>query len=215
VRVEAFNGFGKPKSMRSNARVDLEATAGKIGDVVIPAGKSFADAVLVSSREFGMVTVTARLGDQAFAAAPVEFRLENGSLAVSVSPSSLIADSKSSATITVRVRNAKGQYVTPLEDRAVELSTTLGDIIGSIAPLPAKAQSVSARILSPGSTGTATVTATMGNLKGIGRVEFKGLPTRPCPGCGQPVANSVTVCPWCEQDLRQAARAPAPEVGAR
>jgi hypothetical protein len=212
VRVEAYNGFGKPRRMRRNTHVDMEVTAGKIDDIIIPAGKSFAEAVLTSSRDFGTVTVTARLGDRAVASTPVEFRLENGSLAVSVSPSSLIADSKSSATITVRVRNGKGQYVSPLEDRAVELATTLGDIIGSITTLQARAQSANARILSPGSIGVATVTATMGNLKGTGRVEFRGLPTRPCSQCGQPVASSATACPWCGKDLKPAITMPLPGI---
>jgi hypothetical protein len=122
----------------------------------------------------------------------------------------LMADSKSSATITVRVRNGKGQYVSPLEERAVELKATVGEIVGSITTIPARAQSANARILSTGSTGIATITATIGNLKGTGRIEFRGMPTRPCSQCGQPVMNSATICQWCGQDPRPAALAGVP-----
>lgn len=197
LRIEAYNGFGRPKKMRSDTYVELEATSGRIESVTIPSGRSFADAVLTSSKEFGAVTIKAKMGDKAIASAPVEYKLEGGSLAVSITPSMIMADSKSSATINIRVRNSKGNYVTPLVDKVIELSTTQGSIVGSVIRMPARAESANAVIVSGGSTGIATVTASMGNLKGTGRVEFRGAPRQICANCGQPIPKDLTACPSC------------------
>lgn len=204
LRVELYNGFGRPKKMRSETYVELEATSGRIEGVTIPAHKSFADAVLTSSKEFGTVTIKAKLGDKAMASAPVEYKLEGGSLAVTISPSMILADSNSSAAINIRVRNSKGNYVTPLADKVIELSATQGNIVGTMVRLAARADSANAVIVSGGATGIATVTASMGNLKGTGRVEFRGISRQICSNCGETIPRDFDTCPACGHPSPQA-----------
>lgn len=201
VRIEVFNGFGRPRKVRADTYVELEATAGRIDSVTIPQGKSFADAIMTSSKEFGPVTIRAKLGDRARSTVPVEFTLEGGSLAVTITPAMIIADSKSTASINVRVRNSKGNYVSPLSDKAVELSTTLGTLVDASVTLPARASSANASIISNREGGIATVTATMGSLKGTGRVEFRSTNRQLCENCGQPVPGDADVCPSCGKSL--------------
>jgi hypothetical protein len=197
VRIEVFNGFGRPKKARSDTYVEIDSTAGRIESVTIPSGKNFADAVLTSSKEFGPVTIKAKIGDKASASVPVEFKLEGGSLAVTITPGMIIADSKSSASVNVRIRNSKGNYVVPLSDKVIELNTTIGDIVGSIVNMPARANSANATIVSNKEGGIAMVTATMGTLKGTGRVEFRSMSRQQCQNCGQPIPGSLPVCPSC------------------
>jgi hypothetical protein len=197
VRIEVFNGFGRPKKARSDTYVEIDSTAGRIESVTIPSGKNFADAVLTSSKEFGPVTIKAKIGDKASASVPVEFKLEGGSLAVTITPGMIIADSKSSASVNVRIRNSKGNYVVPLSDKVIELNTTIGDIVGSIVNMPARANAANATIVSNKEGGIAMVTATMGTLKGTGRVEFRSMSRQQCQNCGQPIPGSLPVCPSC------------------
>jgi rRNA maturation endonuclease Nob1 len=204
LRIEVYNGFGRPKKMRSDTYVELEATSGRIEGVTIPSHKSFADAVITSSKEFGTVTIKAKLGDKAVASAPVEYKLEGGSLAVTISPSMILADSNSSAAINIRVRNSKGNYVTPLADKVIELSTTQGNIVGSVVRLAARADSANAVIVSGGATGIATVTASMGTLKGMGRVEFRGVSRQICANCGETIPRDFDTCPSCGHASPQA-----------
>jgi hypothetical protein len=197
VRIEIFNGFGRPKKVRGDTYVELEATAGRIESVTIPSGRSHADAVLMSSKEFGPVSIKAKLGDKAMASVPVEFKLEGGSLAVTITPGVLIADRKSSASINIRIRNSKGNYVVPLADKVIELNTTMGDIVGSVISMPARTNSANATIVSGGEGGIATVTATMGTMKGTGRVEFRGVSRKLCANCGEPIPGNLPSCPSC------------------
>jgi hypothetical protein len=197
VRIEVYNGFRRPKKMRSDTYVELEATSGRIESVTIPSGRSFADAVLTSSKEFGAVTVKAKLGDKSTASVPVEFKLEGGSLAITITPGVLIADRKSTASINIRIRNSKGNYVVPLSDKVIELNTTMGEIVGTVISMPARANSANATIVSGGDGGIAMVTASMGALKGTGRVEFRGMSRKLCANCGEPIPGNLPACPSC------------------
>lgn len=204
VRIELFNGFGRPKKARSDTYIELEATAGRIESATIPSGRNYADAVLMSTKEFGPVTIKAKLGDKAMSSVPVEFKLDGGSLAVTITPGMIIADSKSSASINIRIRNSKGNYVVPLSDKIIEINTNIGDIVGSIINMPARANSANATIVSNREGGIATVTATMGTLKGTGRVEFRSMTRQLCENCGQPIPGNLPVCPSCGKPVASA-----------
>jgi ribosomal protein L40E len=195
VRVQFVNGFGMPKKMGRDTEVDFEYTAGSIKSAVIPSGKEYIDAELTSAKEFGPVTVTAKANGKR-ASAIVDFVLENGTLDVAVEPAEISADGKSSAAITVRIKDVKGSVVAPLGEKAVDLKTTLGTIQSQVM-FPARAQSASASLTSGEVSGTAVVTATIEGMQGEGRVVFKGLPKRFCMHCGTGMSLEAAECPKC------------------
>jgi YVTN family beta-propeller protein len=195
VRVQYVNGFGMPSRMRSDLDVELEATSGTIKSVTLPSRRDYVDTDLTASKEFGTVSITAKSGRDV-ASAEVLFVVDNGSLEVGVAPDSIPADGKSSASITVKVKDGKGNYVKPLEDTVIEFNTSLGDAVSSVY-MPAGDQSANATIFSGDMTGISVVTASMGNLRGEAKIEFRGLPKRFCMNCGSPMTLDAQSCPSC------------------
>jgi ribosomal protein L40E len=197
IRVQYMNGFGMPKKMGSDLDVEFETTAGTIKNITLPSRREYVDTDLTSSKEFGPVTITAKSGHDV-ASAEVMFVVDNGSLEVSISPDSIPADGKSSATITVKVKDGKGNYVKPLEDMVVEFNTSLGDALSTVY-MPAGDESANATIFSGDMTGLAVITASIGNLRGEGKIEFRGLPKRFCMNCGMPMTLDASSCPSCNK----------------
>lgn len=197
IRVQFMNGFGMPKKMGSDLDVEFETTAGKIKNVTLPSRREYVDTELTSSAEFGPVTITAKSGRD-IAMAEVAFVINNGSLEVTISPDSIPADGKSSATITIKIKDEKGNYIKPLEDTVVEFNTSLGDTASSVY-MPAGSLSANATVFSGDMTGLAVITASMGNLRGEGKIEFRGLPKRFCMNCGMPMTLDASSCPSCNQ----------------
>ncbi|BAI60398.1 hypothetical protein MCP_0326 [Methanocella paludicola SANAE] len=195
VRVQYVNGFGMPSRMRSDVEVELEATSGTIKSVTLPSRRDYIDTDLTASKEFGTVTITAKSARDV-ASAEVLYVVDNGSLEVTVAPDSIPADGKSSASITVKVKDGKGNYVKPLEDTVIEFNTSLGDAVSSVY-MPAGDQSANATIFSGDMTGISVVTASMGNLRGEAKIEFRGLPKRFCMNCGSPMTLDAQSCPAC------------------
>ena len=195
VKVMFVNGLGMVKKQRSDVEVEMSSTAGKIENVVIPTGRDFVEARLVSSEEFGPVTITARAKGKS-AKAEVSFVYDKAVLDVSVSPDSIPADGKSSANIVIRVRDGSGKFISPLAERTIDLKSTLGVVKGPVKLMP-KDQSATASITSGEVSGTAIITATSGDLKGEGRIAFVGMPKRFCMHCGSPMTMEASSCPKC------------------
>ena len=197
VRVQFVNGLGMAKKVRNATEVEIDSTAGKINGATIPAGKHYVDTELVSSKEFGLVTITAKaLGKSA--TAQVEFVAENGSIEITAQPETIPADGKSSASVTIKVKDGKGNFVAPLEDKTVDLKTTLGTLPPSLK-WPARATSVSTNIVSSETSGTAVINAIIGSLRGDGKVNFEGMPKRFCMHCGTPMSLEASTCPKCSK----------------
>lgn len=195
VRVQFVNGLGMAKKMGRDTEVELESTSGTIKGTVIPSGKEYVDTELTSAKEFGPVTITAKSGNKT-ARAKIDFIVEKGALEVTVQPDTIPADGKSSATVTIKVKDDRGNYVAPLEDRNVDLKTTLGTVQSPVR-LPAMAQSVSANLTSGEVSGTAVITATSGELRGEGKLNIAGMPKRFCMHCGAPMSLEASSCPKC------------------
>jgi 5-hydroxyisourate hydrolase-like protein (transthyretin family)/RNA polymerase subunit RPABC4/transcription elongation factor Spt4 len=195
IRVQFVNGFGMAKKMGRDAEVEIETTAGTIRSVVVPSGKEYADAELTSAKEFGPVEITAKANGKR-ATARVEFTLENGALNVSIQPSEIPADGRSSAGVTVMIKDGQGNVVAPLQDTMVDLKTTLGTLPGQVK-LPARAPSTSISLVSGEVSGTAVVTATTEGMRGEGTVLLKGLPKRFCMHCGTAMSMEAAQCPTC------------------
>jgi PKD repeat protein/ribosomal protein L40E len=195
VSVSLVNGLGRLKKAKKSTEVAMGTTAGTISDIIIPAGSSSAEAILTSSREFGPVVISANYGNKT-ASANVDFKYNQAALDVTAMPPEMPADGTSTSTITVKVKNEAGDYIAPLEEKIVELHTTLGRVQSPVRLLP-KSQSLSA-VLTAGETGgEAVVTALMGSVKGETRVTLKGAPKRFCMHCGATMTMEASQCPKC------------------
>jgi ribosomal protein L40E len=197
VTVSLVNGLGRPAKVKNNTEVAMGTTAGTIKDITIPAGSSSADAMLTSSNEFGPVIITANYGNRT-ASTNVDFKYDIASLDVTATPPEMPADGASTSTITVMVKDEAAGYIVPLEEKLIELHTTLGRIQSPVR-LPPKAQSLNA-VLTAGETGgEAVVTALMGSVKGETRVTLKGALKRFCMHCGSTMTMEAPKCPKCGQ----------------
>jgi ribosomal protein L40E len=197
IRVMLVNGFGLKRKPRTNMDVDMEATSGSIQNVVLPISKDSVEAVLVPSREFGPVTVTAKAGKKK-ARAAVSFVCDGGSLDISASPETIPASSDASANVRIRVRDRNGNYVAPLQDMMVGLTSTLGSIAGSVK-IPARSTEAYTVIKAGDKSGTAVIRASGGLLTGEGRVNFQGTARRFCMHCGATMTMEAAKCPKCGQ----------------
>jgi PKD repeat protein/ribosomal protein L40E len=197
ITITLVNGLGRPKKAKKNTEVAMGTTAGTISDITISAGSNAADAVLTSSKEFGPVVITANYGNKT-ARANVDFKYGQASLDMSAVPPEIPADGASTSTITIKVKNEAGEYIAPLEEKIVELHTTLGRIQSPVR-LPPKAQSLSAVLTAGDAGGTAIITALMGNVKGETQVTLKGALKRFCMHCGSTMTMEASKCPRCGQ----------------
>jgi len=127
--------------------------------------------------------------------AVVNFRCNNLALDLNVAPGEIPADGASTANITIKVKDDSG-FVSPLEEKILELHTTLGRVQSPVK-WPAKAQSVNATLTAGEVGGTAVVTALLGSAKGEGKVELKGAAKRFCMHCGASMSLEAAQCPKC------------------
>jgi PKD repeat protein/ribosomal protein L40E len=196
IRVQFANGFGRLKKQHSDREIHLEATAGRIQDVVIPAGREYVDATLTASKECGLVLVTATTEDKAKATAEVRFTGDEAAIDVEITPAEIPADGTSTATIILRVRDRNGTYLTYLDEKVIGLTTTLGTVPATVRVEP-RAASGTAMIVSGDKTGTALVRARTGSVAGEARVQFKELGKRYCMHCGVQMEMEAPSCPNC------------------
>ncbi len=141
--------------------------------------------------------VTARSGWQK-ARASVNFETGETGLELMISPSTVPADGKSLATVSIRIMDDKGNYVTPLSDRTVELTTTLGTVT---SPVKIAQETVTGIgfITSGMTSGTATVKASLGQLIGEKKLIFEAIAERYCMNCGDPMKKDAQSCPACKK----------------
>ena len=195
INVTFVNTFGKEKTQKKERDVKMETTSGSIQNMVIPAGKESAEAILTSSTECGPVTVTGKAGNKV-ATVDVNFVSENVGIEIDVSPASIPADGTSTSTATIKVKDEKGSYVSFSEERTVELTTTMGTITSPVT-IPPKSLAATAIITSGQVSGTAVITASSDQFKGEGKIEFAELQKRYCMHCGSPMAMEAASCPKC------------------
>ena len=125
------------------------------------------------------------------------------SLDVQIEPVSIPADGKSTATVTIKIKDDKGNFISSLNERTVELSTNLGTITSPVKISPGE-QTVTATITSEQVSGTAKVVASSSpiegeekSLYGEGKVVFAELPKRYCMHCGATMTMDASSCPKC------------------
>jgi RNA polymerase subunit RPABC4/transcription elongation factor Spt4 len=195
VQVRFKNGLGMAKKMKEDTTVEMSATAGSIGNAVIAKGSDLAEASLRTSKEFGPVTITAKAGNKA-ATAKVHFTSDNAKLGITLAPEALPADGSSTSTVIIRVMDANGSAIAPMEDLAIDLKATLGTIASKVT-IPAKAIEVSTPFTAGTVPGKAVVTAAAGSLKGEATLVVHEKPGRYCMHCGAPMKMEEPSCPRC------------------
>lgn len=195
VRVQFVNGFGMAKKMKSDVDVEMESTAGTIQGVTIPAGKEYAEAKLTSSTECGPVTVTAKAKGKS-GEAQVSFTYKKATVETQASPAEIMADGKSSSTITAKFKDENNVYFSFIGDKTVQFNTNLGTITSPVK-LPAKAPSATATLTSGDISGVAAILVTLDDLRGETKVSFKGVPKKYCMHCGEPNSLEEEQCHKC------------------
>ena len=195
IRVRFVNAFGMSRKWKNDVEVQMETTAGSIQNVVLPNGRDFMDTNLTTSREFGAVTVTGRYNGKA-SVAVVNFTYAQAHLELSISPASIPADNSSSANINIKIKDEGGNVISPLEDKVIELKSTLGKVPASIK-MAARTESVSASIAAGDQSGTAVVTAICSSIKGEASLTLQGIPKRFCMHCGSSMSMEASKCPKC------------------
>jgi ribosomal protein L40E len=195
VRVSFVNGLGMASRPRSDTDITLESSAGTIQSVVLQSGRDFVDATLTTSREFGPVTVRARAAGKE-AKSTVNFVYDKASIDLAVAPDTIPADGKSSANVTLRIRDGSGNFIAPLQEMSIDLKSTLGNIASPVK-MPPKVQSVNSSITSGDVSGTAAITAVGGGLRGEAVLTFEGTAKRFCMHCGYTMTMEASQCPKC------------------
>jgi ribosomal protein L40E len=195
IRVRFMNGLGRARRMKEDTAVEMSATAGSISNAVIARGADFAETALTTSKEFGTVTITAKSGKM-IATAKVRFTNDKARLGLIMTPDTLPADGSSSATVSIRVIDANGNAIVPMEGLAIDLKTTLGKVTDT-AIIPAKAVEAKASFTAGTVIGNATITAAAGPLKGEATLAIREKPRRFCMHCGSPMEMEAPSCPKC------------------
>jgi ribosomal protein L40E len=202
IKVQFVNAFGKLIKQRKDRVVEMEATSGRIQNIVIPAGRESVEATLTSSKEYGPVTITAKSGKQKFTA-QADFVCDEAGLDVEISPASIPADGKSTATVSIKIKDDKGDYVTSLQERTVDLSITVGTITSPVK-IPPRTPAGTAVIKAGKMSGTAKVMAACSPfnkkgkmITGEGRIIFTEPAKRYCMHCGASMTMDEQSCPSC------------------
>lgn len=219
IKVELTNVFGFPRRQKVQEEIELRTTAGSIEDAVVYAFSAAAHVPLRTSRECGPVKVTA-LWRKKEVSADLEFTCDNPSLILESTPQEIPADGKSTARVTIKTLNVNGDAITFLNERQVNLSTTMGTIPGEVT-IPARAPEGSVIITAPPETGVAEIHAEGDGMEGVGTIRFvepfktycmccgclKRENEKICPDCGKlPVSGVDTkLCPACDQVLPETA----------
>ena len=188
--MQFANGFGSLRNQSIARDVNPTSSSGTIKPVIVPRGSAFAETALTASMEVGKVNVVAQYGNQQ-AEAAVQFTLEGGTLEI-------VADGKSSSTITIRVKDRNNIPVAFTDEKTIQLSTSLGTITGSVK-LPAHATEVKVSLVSGTASGMAIVTGMMDHLRGETTVKIGSLEKRHCQRCGEEISLEAVICPKCKQ----------------
>ena len=93
---------------------------------------------------------------------------EEVGLDIQIEHDSILADGKSTAEITIRIKDDKGNFIPSRDEKIVELSTTLGKVTSHVK-IPSGATEGNATITSGRVVGTAIVTASSSPLTGEGK----------------------------------------------
>lgn len=195
IRVQFVNGLGRLKKQGTERQLEMEATSGSIEKVLIEAGKASADVMLTSSNQCGLVTITARWESQE-AKAQVEFTADEAGLDLEVDKPEISADSKSQAEVTIRVRSREGVHIISQNEKVIDLETTHGRITSPVKIPPGAIEGTA--ILTAGDrSGTATITAVSGLLKGETILNLASPPKKYCMWCGQQMMMEEKICPNC------------------
>jgi NADH pyrophosphatase NudC (nudix superfamily) len=118
-------------------------------------------------------------------------------LNVKVEPAEVIADGKSSSTITVELMDKKGKPADAQSEVQVTLSATSGRLPSPIVRIPRGRNSGTAVLVSSTEFGTLSISAEATGLEGgTARMTFKEKP-RFCMGCGTRMSVKDTVCQKC------------------
>ncbi len=195
VKVMFVNGFGGSKKPSSDVEVEMKTTAGTIKNVVLSSSRDFAEATLIAPREFGQATVSATANNKT-ANAMVNFTYKHATFDVSVTPDNIPSDGRSSANVKLQIKDENGSVIAPIVERMTELKTTLGTITSPVR-IPSKATEANATITAGEVSGTAVIYVVSGDIKGEGKVSFKGLPKRFCMHCGTRMDMDAASCPKC------------------
>jgi hypothetical protein len=197
VKVQFGNGLGSLKNQSVDRDVSLTATSGTIKPVLIARGKAFAETPLTASREVGKVKVTAQYGNQQ-AETWVNFTIEGGMIEISTEQKELPADGMSAAMITLRLKDKGNIPISFIDEKTVQISTTLGTIPTTLK-IPPHTTEVKTSIVSGTASGTATITGIVDQLKGEATVRIGALAERYCQRCGTNVSRGAVLCPNCRQ----------------
>ncbi len=92
-------------------------------------------------------------------------------LDIQIEPASIQADGKSTAKITIKIKDDKGNLIPSQNEKIVELSTTLGKVTSHVK-IPYKAQEGIATITSGHVVGTAKVVASSSPFEGEGKTLY-------------------------------------------
>lgn len=195
IRVSFVNAFGKTRKWKADVEVQMETTAGSIQNVVLPNGRDFVDANLMTSKEFGNVVVTGRYNGRV-ATAPVSFTYKQAAFDVAVTPDSIMADGNSSANIAIKLKDETGGLIAPLEDKTIELKSTLGNVPATVK-LSARTSEANVSLTAGDASGTAIITAISGTIKGETKLGLRGVPKRFCMHCGSAMSMEASSCPKC------------------
>jgi hypothetical protein len=197
VKVQFGNGLGSLKNQSVDRDVSLTATSGTIKPVLIARGKAFAETPLTASREVGKVKVTAQYGNQQ-AETWVNFTIEGGMIEISTEQKELAADGMSAAMITLRLKDKGNIPISFIDEKTVQISTTLGTIPGSIR-IPSRATEVKTSFAPGTMSGIAVITVMVDQLKGETTVRIGTLAERFCQRCGTKISMVAGICPNCRQ----------------
>lgn len=195
VKVLFVNGFGGSKKPGSDVEVEMKSTAGTIKNVVLPSSRDFVEAKLIAPKEFGQATVSATANNKTVNAT-VNFTYKHATFDVSVTPDSIPSDGRSSANVKLQIKDENGSVIAPIVECTADLKTTLGTITSPVR-IPSKATEANATITAGEVSGTAVIYAVSGDIKGEGKVSFKGLPKRFCMHCGTRMDMDAASCPKC------------------
>jgi len=197
IKVQFVDPFGKPRKQTRDRLVEISPSSGNIQNVVIPEGKETAIAVLRSSNICGLVSLKGRSGIQK-AQTRVNFVSNVAELVLEISPTKIPADGISISSVVIKVKDHKGNFITCLDEWAVEMSTTLGTITNPVNIPPGNLSGIA--ILTSGKkNGIATVRATLGTLQSEKDVVIEELAERYCMNCGDPLKRDINPCPNCKK----------------
>ncbi|VVB87888.1 Double zinc ribbon [uncultured archaeon] len=197
LKVQFVDPSGKPRKQLKDRNVEIRSTSGNVMKVVILKGEETAETELKSSNVCGIVTLEAKSGIQK-ANARVNFAGNVAGLVLEVAPSKIPADGISISSVTIKIKDDKGNFITSPDERIVEMSTSLGTVTSPVKIPPGTLSGI-AILSSCMRTGTATITATFGSLHGEKKVVFEELAERYCMNCGDPMKREMTACPTCKK----------------